>query len=181
MEGPASTWQCESTLAGHSEGIFCLATWGGKVARGSHDKTIRVWDVGTGTHAGEQTLDGHAGSIFALVACGQRLISSSVDKTVKVWSVATWACMQTVQAYPAGSAQYIECLAVSGPTLTGGSSSVPAIPVTEEHEARIWDRETLEPLLMVRLPAGEAVIGLASDGGEVCGVVGNYVMVWVPS
>ena len=39
-----------------------MATWGGKVASGSFDKTIRVWDVGAGTH--EQTLAGHEGSVF---------------------------------------------------------------------------------------------------------------------
>jgi WD40 repeat protein len=74
-----------------------VATWGGKVASGSGDKTIRVWDVEAGTH--EQTLEGHDRSVSSLVACGQRLISSSSDKTVKVWSMATWTCVQTVQAY----------------------------------------------------------------------------------
>ncbi len=63
------------------------------------------------------------GSVYvvALVSYGQRLTSSSVDKKVKVWSMATWACLQTVQVYLARSVQYIGCLAVSGPTLVGGS------------------------------------------------------------
>ncbi len=83
------------------------------------------------------------GSVYvvALVSCGQRLTSSSVDKTVKVWSMAMWACLQTVQAYPAGSEQYISSLAVSGPTLVGGSWN----DEDEEYEARVWDLETLEP------------------------------------
>ena len=117
------------------------------------------------------------GSVYvvALVACGQRLTSSSVDKTVKVWS--TRACLQTVQAYPAGSEQYIGCLAVSGPTLVGGSWSRRLSPA-EEYEVRVWDLETLEPLYTLRQPAGIDVSGLASDGGEVWGAVGEELVVW---
>ncbi len=145
------------------------------MASGSGDKTIRVWNVGAGTL--EQTLAGHEGAVVALVACGQRLISSSVDKTVKVWSMATWACVQTVQAYAAGSAHCILSLAVSGPTLVGGSFSTPH-SLTEEYEVRVWDLETLEPLHTLRQPAGQYVEQLASNGGEMWGVVGKSVVVW---
>ena len=147
------------------------------MASGSLDKTIKVWNVISGTH--EQTLAGHERAVVALVACEQRLISSSLDKTVKVWSMATWACMQTVQAYAAGSAQYIWCLpvAVSGATLVGGSCSNPYSD-TKEHEARVWDLETLEPLHTLKQPAGQPVLGLASDGGEVWGAVWEDVVVW---
>ena len=145
------------------------------MASGSDDKTIRVWDVGAGTH--EQTLAGHEEAVFALVACGQRLISSSKDKTVKVWSMATWACMQTVQAYATESAQYIDSLAVSGATLVGGSCSYPHSD-TEEYEARVWDLETLEPLHTLKQAAGQDVCGLTSDAGEVWGAGGKELIVW---
>jgi hypothetical protein len=175
MEGAVSAWRCERTLAGHQGDINTLATWGGKAASGSADTTIWVWNVGAGTH--EQTLAGHAGALLALAVCGQRLISSSMDKTVKVWSMATWSCVQTVQAYPAGSPQRIECLAVSGPTLVGGSWS-DEHSRAEEYEVRIWDLETLEPLHALAQPAGQHVAGLASDGGEVWGAVGRRVVGW---
>ena len=152
-----------------------MATWGSKMASGSVDKTIRVWDVGAGTL--EQTLAGHEGTVVALVACGQRLISSSLDKTVKVWSMATWACVHTVQAYAAGSAQFIRSLAVSGPTLVGGSFSYPRSR-TEEYEVRVWDLETLEPLHTLRQGAGNWVTGLASYGEEIWGSVGQDMVVW---
>jgi hypothetical protein len=175
MEGAVSAWRCERTLAGHGGGVNCVATWGGKMASGSGDKTIRVWDVGAGTL--EQTLAGHEGAVVALVACGQRLISTSVDQKVKVWSMATWACVHTVQAYAAGSAQFILSLAVSGPTLVGGSISSPH-SFTEEYEVRVWDLETLEPLHTLRQGPGNWVAGLASYGEEVWGSVGKDVVVW---
>ena len=145
------------------------------MASGSSDTTIRVWDAGAGTD--EQTLAGHEAAVRALVACGQRLISSSLDKKVKVWSMATWACLHSVQAYPAESAQFIRSLAASGPALVGGSSSS-SLSRTEEYEARVWDLETLEPLHTLRQPAGQRVLGLACDGEVVWGAVGKDVVVW---
>jgi WD40 repeat protein len=141
MEVAESAWRCERTLAGHGGEVDCVATWRGKMASGSGGKTIRVWDLGVGTL--EQTLAGNEGPVVALVACGHRLISSSVDQTVKVWSMATWACVHTVQAYAAESAQYIWSLEVSGPALVGGSISDPH-SLTEEYEVtwRLWSRCT---------------------------------------
>ena len=90
------------------------------MASGPDDRTIRVWDVEAGTL--EQTLAGHDAVVFALVACGQRLMSSSSDQTVKLWSMVTWACVQTVQAYAARSAQFIHrCERVD----TGGGDCQP--------------------------------------------------------
>ena len=64
-----------------------------------------------------------------------------------------------------------------GPTLVGGSFSNPH-SLTEEYEVRVWDLETLEPLHTLRQPAGQHVLGLASDGEEVWGAVGKEVAVW---
>ena len=70
-------------------------------------------------------------------------------------------------------------IAVSGPTLVGGSCSLPKdYSRTEEYEVRVWDLEILEPLHTLRQPAGDFVYALASYGGEVWGGVGKSVVVW---
>jgi hypothetical protein len=50
--------------------------------------------------------------------------------------------------------------------------------LTEEYEARVWDLETLEPLHTLRQPAGQRVMGLAREGGEVWGAGGRSVVLW---
>ena len=169
-----SNWRCERTLHGQNSGL-CVSAWGGKVASGSGDGGIRVWE--TETWALEQTLRGHTDDISFLAVSGRRLISSSFDRTMRVWSTETWGCLQIVEAYPAGSPQFIASLVVIGSTLVGGSGSHP-YSATAEHEMRVWDLETLQPLHALRQPAGQRVASLARDGGEVWAAVGQQLVVW---
>ena len=103
------------------------------------------------------------------------MISCSLDRTVRVWSLETWACVQTVEAYTAWSPQCIRRLAVSGSTLVGGSCSISMI---QQHEVRVWDLETLQPLHTLRQPAGDDVCSLVCDGREVWMAAGQQVAVW---
>jgi hypothetical protein len=85
-----------------------------------------------------------------------------------VWSTATWACLQTVRAYPAESPQHVVNLAVSGPALGGGSVSYRdphSLAEDSECEARVWELETREPLHTLRQAAGHDVGGLKGQGG----------------
>jgi WD40 repeat protein len=70
---------------------------GQRLASGSYDKTVKVWDTATG--ACIQTLEGHGESVYSVAfsADSQRLASGSRDKTVKVWDAATGACVQTLE------------------------------------------------------------------------------------
>ncbi len=138
-----------------------------------------MWDAETG--AAEQTLrlggQAHNSTVVGLLVSGQRMVSCSWDNMVRVWSLETWACVQTVGASQTGSNQHIYRLAVSGSTLVGGSISIIST-APEEHEVRVWDLETLEPLHTLRQPAGKEVHSLAGEGGEVWGAVGADVVVW---
>jgi WD40 repeat protein len=58
---------------------------GQRVATGSSDRTVRIWDAGTGMEI--LTLHGHTQAIQSVrfLSNGHRLISGSSDGTVRVW------------------------------------------------------------------------------------------------
>ncbi len=55
-------------------------------ASGSDDKTIKIWEVKTGTEL--SVIEGHSNLVNAVVFSpdGQLLASGSSDNTVKVWT-----------------------------------------------------------------------------------------------
>ncbi|OQV10217.1 WD domain-containing protein, partial [Cladophialophora immunda] len=70
---------------------------GSRVASGSDDKTVRVWDVQTGEC--QHTLEGHSDWVRDVVFSpdGSRVVSGSDDNTVRVWDLQTGAAMLCYQ------------------------------------------------------------------------------------
>ena len=72
---------CIQTLEGHSSGVnsMVFSPDESRVASGSLDNTVRVWDVQTGQC--EHTLEGHLGEISSVVFSpdGSRVASGSSD------------------------------------------------------------------------------------------------------
>ena len=68
---------------------MCFSPDGKRLASGSADKTVKVWEVQTGQEA--LTLKGHTSGVWSVCFSpdGKRLASASGDKTVKVWDAAT--------------------------------------------------------------------------------------------
>ena len=68
------------------------------LASGSHDKTVRLWDVTSGLEVA--TLTGHTRSVTSLAFSpdGHLLASSSYDGTVKLWDVEAQAEAKTLDA-----------------------------------------------------------------------------------
>ena len=80
--------QCHvRTFEGHSAAISCVQFDSGRIVSGSHDKTIRVWNIKTNSPWSVMTLTGHSGEVRCLHLEGNRLVSGSVDTTIKVWDL----------------------------------------------------------------------------------------------
>ncbi len=78
------------TYRGHSALVNAVA-WspdGRRIASGSYDHTVQVWDAANGSHA--FTYRGHSNPVNAVAWSpdGRRIASGSNDKTVQVWDAA---------------------------------------------------------------------------------------------
>src|ERR1700730_16502502 len=85
------------TYHGHSDQVLAVA-WspgGGRIASGSRDMTIQVWDAFTGKHA--FTYRGHSNAVASLAWSpdGRRIASASWDKTVQLWEASTGVHLYT--------------------------------------------------------------------------------------
>ncbi|WP_161967763.1 WD40 repeat domain-containing protein [Fimbriiglobus ruber] len=92
----------EFMVGGHQERVNCVAvSKNDRLASGSWDKTIKLWDARSGTPGA--TLEGHHGAIFGLdfSSDGRRLASASWDHTAKVWDCETGRDLLTFSGHTA--------------------------------------------------------------------------------
>ncbi|MDB9449523.1 WD40 repeat domain-containing protein [Dolichospermum circinale] len=171
------------TLKGHSDSVKAIAVTpdGKTVISGSYDKTIKIWDVETGTEKFTLTAHKYSMSVDAIAVTpdGKTLISvlrhytidafDASDNTIKIWDLGT------------GTEKF---------TLEGHSSSVKAIVVTpdgktvisgsDDNTIKIWDLRTGTEKFTVKghsdwvsaiavTPDGKTVISGSSD---------NTIKIW---
>ena len=95
--GQPSSWPAEvCTLQGHTSSVYSVgySLDGRHIVSGSHDKTIRVWNVTTGECVAGPFL-GHEDSVWSVAYSpdGRHIISGSDDKTFRVWNATTGECV----------------------------------------------------------------------------------------
>jgi len=91
-------WRCVHTLTGHSNVIQSVAISADSalLASGSSDKTIKVWDLGTGEL--RDTLTGHSSCIFSLaISSDRQTLASCGDKTTKIWNLKTGKLLRNLK------------------------------------------------------------------------------------
>ena len=91
-----------STMAkmGHSNCVWSasFSPDSSKIASGSDDKTVKLWDVTSGECL--QTLKGHSDIVWSVSFSpdGTKVASGSDDNTVKLWDVTSGECTFTGDA-----------------------------------------------------------------------------------
>ncbi|KAG8670733.1 hypothetical protein FPOAC1_003968 [Fusarium poae] len=124
---------CLQTLEGHGWPVTSVvfSADGQRLASGSEDLTVKIWDAATG--ACEQTLEGHKNSVTSVVfsADGKRIASGSEDLTVKIWDAATGACEQTLEGHKNSVTSVV--FSADGKRIASGSY---------DDTVKIWDAAT---------------------------------------
>jgi len=114
-------------LGQHTDSIYALVSLpNNRLASGSTDKTICIWDVDTGECLG--VLKGHTNSVSSLVALPNgHLASGSHDKTIRIWDLTTSECVSVLK----GHTRWVTSLAVlpDGRLISGSS----------DRTIRVWD------------------------------------------
>ena len=84
-------------LIGHSDDVNALCIKDNLIISGSHDNTIKIWNVNDMTCLA--TLEGHGGIITRVCIVNGMLVSCSSDRSVKIWSLDTYECVGTLNGH----------------------------------------------------------------------------------
>lgn len=122
--------QLQGVLTGHLDTVATVAVLpGGRLASGSFDHSVRVWDVATQRELlkVENAHTAEVVSVTALTDSNDTFASASVDRTIKVWDTATGALCCTLT----GHTRKITCLVAMPHGLLASASMDKSI--------RLWD------------------------------------------
>lgn len=132
-----------TTLKGHVSSVRSVAFSpdGRRIASGSFDTTLKVWDAATGHQI--RTFIRHTDGISSVAFSpdGKRIVSASHDKTLNIWDAATGEHALTLK----GNTAEISCVAFSpdGKRIASGSAS----HMLNIGTSMVWDAGTGKEIL----------------------------------
>ena len=93
--------QNQATIKGHKEDVrsVCFSPDGKRIASGSDDQTVKVWDAASGQEL--LSLHGHTQPVTSVSFSpdGKRIASGSDDQTVKVWDAVSRQTVHTLKGH----------------------------------------------------------------------------------
>jgi mono/diheme cytochrome c family protein len=146
-------------FTGHTDAVGCLAVSadGHSALSGSGDRTVRLWDMGTGRQ--RQCFTGHTEEVLSVAFApdGRRALSGGRDRTVRLWDVRNGKELRRLT----GHTDRVSCVAFSpdGRRVLSGSW---------DGTVRLWDADTGAELLQLT-GKGERVgcVTSSPDGGHI--------------
>ncbi|MBI1918237.1 MAG: protein kinase [Planctomycetes bacterium] len=147
------------TLQGHT-GLVTSVSFSAdckRIASGSLDKTVKVWNAHTGQEA--LTLKGHTDGVTSVAFSpdGKRLVSGGDDNTVKVWNAHSGQQQFTLQGHmkPVTSVSF----SADGKRITSGSY---------DKTVRVWDAHTGQEQLTLKGHTGRVhSVAFSADGKRI--------------
>ncbi|KAL2884645.1 Vegetative incompatibility protein HET-E-1 [Ceratocystis lukuohia] len=165
---------CQPTLEGHDRHVTSVvfSNDGQRLASGSRDKTVKIWDATSGTCL--QTLESHSSEVTSIAFSkdGQRLASGSRDKTVKIWDATSGECLQTLGNH--SSEVTSVALSNDGQRLASGS---------DDKTVKIWDTTSGACLKTLEGHSGSVTsVAFSNDGQRLAsGSWDKTVKIWDPT
>lgn len=165
-------WECVHTLVGHTSpiGTIAMHPQGKWLASGSFDKTIKLWNMQTGTLL--ETLTAHEGTVSSLVFTpdGSRLVSGSIDHTIRIWRL-----QPAIQEYVL--TQFADAVMSLSLALSPDGQAI--ISGSDDHTIKLWQTSTGKRLrTIVQERAITAVMTVADGQTLVSGSSDNCIRLW---
>lgn len=163
-------WDAQlQTLQGHTASLRCFtfSPNGLLLASGAEDKTVKIWEIATGSL--RQTFTGYGDSV-ACVAFSldtQTLGSISMDGIIKVWDVATGVLQRSItHSDSTDDAAF--------------SLDISLLATRRSRKITIWDLKSggIRKYVLGKISSARPSLAFSADGSLLAGVSHNEIIIW---